>query len=166
MKFVDEATVKVQAGNGGPRRVSFRREKFVPFGGPDGGDGGARRQRLAARAARASTRWRTSASSAPSARRTASPAAASDCTGRGGEDLYVPMPVGTVVLDADTGETLGDLDEGRADAAGRAGGKGGWGNQRFKISTNRTPRQCGPGLPGEKRELRARAQGASPTSAC
>ena len=100
-----------------------------------------------------STPWRTFASSAPGARSTASRAARNDCTGRSGDDLYVPVPVGTTVRDAETGEQLGDLTrEGDVLAVAR-GGKGGWGNQRFKSSTNRAPRQFGPGLPGEKRSL-------------
>ncbi len=82
------------------------------------------------------------------------PGGGQDCTGRGGEDLYVPMPVGTVVFDDDTGETLGDLSTAGQTLLVARGGKGGWGNQRFKSSINRTPRQSAPGLPGEARSLR------------
>lgn len=152
MKFVDEARIKVQAGNGGRGSTSFRREKFVPFGGPDGGDGGNGGS-VFLRAIpgintladfRIERTWRA---------QHGEPGGARDCTGRGGEDLYIPMPVGTTVRDADTGEQLGDLTrEGDVLAVAR-GGKGGWGNQRFKSSTNRSPRQFGPGLPGEKRTL-------------
>ncbi len=152
MKFVDEAKVKVQAGNGGRGSTSFRREKFVPFGGPDGGDGGNGGS-VFLRAApgintladfRIERTWRA---------QHGEPGGANDCTGRGGEDLYIPVPVGTTVRDAQTGEQLGDLTrEGDVLAVAR-GGKGGWGNQRFKSSTNRSPRQFGPGLPGEKRSL-------------
>ena len=152
MKFVDEAKLRVQAGNGGRGSTSFRREKFVPFGGPDGGDGGHGGS-VYLRAApgintlvdfRIERLWR-----APHGE----PGSSNDCTGRSGEDLYIPVPIGTLVRDADTGETLGDLaHEGDVLAVAR-GGKGGWGNQRFKSSTNRTPRQYGPGLPGEKRLL-------------
>jgi GTPase len=152
MKFVDEARLKVQAGNGGRGSTSFRREKFVPFGGPDGGDGGNGGSVFLRAAAGINTladfrierTWR-----APHGQ----PGSANDCTGRSGEDLYVPVPVGTTVRDAETGEQLGDFTrEGDVLAVAR-GGKGGWGNQRFKSSTNRSPRQFGPGLPGEKRAL-------------
>jgi len=152
MKFVDEAKLKVQAGNGGRGSTSFRREKFVPFGGPDGGDGGEGGS-VFLRAApgintladfRIERTWRA---------KHGEPGSSNDCTGRSGEDLYIPMPVGTTVRDAETGEQLGDLThEGDVLAVAR-GGKGGWGNQRFKSSTNRSPRQFGPGLPGEKRAL-------------
>ncbi len=152
MKFVDEARIRVQAGNGGRGSTSFRREKFIPFGGPDGGDGG-RGGSVYLRAApgintlvdfRIERIWRAEHGE---------PGSSNDCTGRSGEDLYIPVPIGTVVRDAETGETLGDLArEGDVLAVAR-GGKGGWGNQRFKSSTNRAPRQFGPGLPGEKRTL-------------
>ena len=152
MKFVDEAKLRVQAGNGGRGSTSFRREKFVPFGGPDGGDGGHGGSVYLRAAAGINTLvdfrierlWRA---------QHGEPGSSNDCTGRSGEDLYVPVPIGTVVRDAETGETLGDLThEGDVLAVAR-GGKGGWGNQRFKSSTNRSPRQYGPGLPGEKRTL-------------
>jgi GTPase len=152
MKFVDEAKLKVQAGNGGRGSTSFRREKFVPFGGPDGGDGGSGGSVFLRAAAGINTladfrierTWRA---------QHGEPGSSNDCTGRGGDDLYVPVPVGTTVRDAETGEQLGDLTrEGEVLAVAR-GGKGGWGNQRFKSSTNRSPRQYGPGLPGEKRAL-------------
>src|SRR6185437_4930408 len=81
------------------------------------------------------------------------PGSANDCTGRGGADLYVPVPIGTVVRDTDTQEVLGDLTRHGEELEVARGGKGGWGNQRFKSSTNRSPRQFGPGLPGEKRSL-------------
>src|SRR5438045_3282706 len=81
------------------------------------------------------------------------PGGANDCSGRGGADLYVPVPIGTVVRDADTHEELGDLTRDGEQLLVARGGKGGWGNQRFKSSTNRSPRQFGPGLPGEKRLL-------------
>ena len=153
MKFVDEATLKVQAGNGGRGKVSFRREKFVPFGGPDGGDGGDGASVYLRAAAGINTLadFRIARTyRAPHGE----PGGSTDCTGRGGEDLYVAVPVGTVVQDLDTGETLGDLTEVGQVVLVAKGGKGGWGNQRFKTSTNRSPRQFGPGLPGEKRALK------------
>jgi len=152
MKFVDEARVKVQAGNGGRGSTSFRREKFVPFGGPDGGDGGDGGSVFLRAAAGINTLADFRIERTLRAQH-GEPGGARDCTGRSGDDLYIPVPVGTTVRDAQTGEQLGDLThEGEVLAVAR-GGKGGWGNQRFKSSTNRSPRQFGPGLPGEKRAL-------------
>jgi GTPase len=152
MKFVDEARVKVQAGNGGRGSTSFRREKFVPFGGPDGGDGGNGGSVFL----RAMSGINTLADFRIERTLRAQhgePGSARDCTGRSGDDLYVPVPVGTIVRDAETGEQLGDLTREGEVLEVAHGGKGGWGNQRFKSSTNRSPRQFGPGLPGEKRAL-------------
>ena len=152
MKFVDEARTRVQAGSGGRGSTSFRREKFVPFGGPDGGDGGAGGSVYL----RAATGINTLADFRIERTYKAQhgePGSSNDCTGRGGSDLYVPVPIGTVVRDAETQEVLGDLTRDGQELLVARGGKGGWGNQRFKSSTNRTPRQFGPGLPGEKRSL-------------
>jgi GTPase len=152
MKFVDEARARVQAGNGGRGSSSFRREKFVPFGGPDGGDGGHGGSVYL----RAVSGINTLADFriARTFRAThGEPGGGNDCSGRGGEDLHIPVPVGTVVRDADTHEELGDLTRNGEELLVARGGKGGWGNQRFKSSTNRSPRQFGPGLPGEKRSL-------------
>ncbi len=153
MKLVDEAEIQVIAGNGGNGCVGFRREKFIPLGGPDGGDGG-----------NGGSVWLRAQPGINTlvdyrVQRTfraqnGQPGGGQDCTGRGGEDLLVPMPIGTVVMDEDTGETLGDLSSAGQTLLVAKGGKGGWGNQRFKSSTNRTPRQSGPGLPGESRTLR------------
>ena len=153
MKFVDEALVKVVAGHGGRGAIGFRREKFVPFGGPDGGDGGL-----------GGSVWLRAQEGMNTLvdyriRRTfraqnGQPGGGQDCTGRGGEDLFVPVPVGTIVFDDETSETLGDLSRAGQTLLVARGGKGGWGNQRFKTSVNRTPRQSGPGLPGEARTLR------------
>lgn len=152
MKFVDEARVRVQAGNGGRGCLSFRREKSAPFGGPDGGDGGIGGS-VFLRAApgintladfRVERNFKAASGEGGSG---------NDCFGRGGDDLYIPVPIGTTVRDSETGELLGDLvHEGDVLPVAK-GGKGGWGNQRFKSSTNRAPRQFGPGLPGEKRLL-------------
>jgi GTPase len=130
MKFVDEAKARVQAGNGGRGSSSFRREKFVPFGGPDGGDGGHGGS-VYLRAASGINTLADFRIERTFKAGHGEPGSANDCTGRSGADLYVPVPIGTVVR----------------------GGRGGWGNQRFKSSTNRSPRQFGPGLPGEKRSL-------------
>jgi GTPase len=152
MKFIDEAKLKVHAGNGGRGCVSFRREKFVPFGGPDGGDGGLGGSvyLLAVEGMNTLADFRISRTYRG---QNGQPGSGNDCTGHGGDDIHVRVPVGTVVADVDTGEQLGDLTvEGDTLLVAR-GGKGGWGNARFKSSTNRTPRKAGLGLPGEKREL-------------
>jgi GTPase len=152
MKFVDEARVKVQAGHGGRGSTSFRREKFVPLGGPDGGDGGHGGSVYLRAVSGMNTLADFRIERTYRAER-GEPGASRDCTGRGGADLYIPVPVGTTIRDVDTAEELGDLTrEGDVLLVAR-GGKGGWGNQRFKSSTNRAPRQFGPGLPGEKRSL-------------
>nr|WP_298723967.1 Obg family GTPase CgtA [uncultured Steroidobacter sp.] len=153
MRFVDEATIKVQAGNGGRGAVSFRREKFIPFGGPDGGDGGKGADiYLVGKAGintladfRYNRSFRAPHGTAGSGK---------DCTGAGGTDLEVEVPIGTTVVDVDTEEQLGDVTEPGQRLLVAKGGKGGWGNARFKSSTNRTPRKAMPGLPGEKRDLR------------
>ena len=153
MKFVDEATVKVRAGSGGAGKVSFRREKFVPFGGPDGGDGGhggsvflRAQEGINTLADFRIARTFKAAHGEPGGSR--------DCTGRSGADLYVAVPTGTVVQDADTDEVLGDLKRAGETLLVAQGGKGGWGNTKFKSSTNRAPRKSGPGLPGEQRALK------------
>src|SRR6266403_2681998 len=152
MKFVDEATLKVQAGNGGRGCVSFRREKFVPFGGPDGGDGGLGGS-VYLRAVEGMNTLADFRISRTYRGQNGESGSGNDCTGHGGDDSYVPVPVGTVVSDRDTGEQLGDLAAEGQTLLVAKGGKGGWGNTRFKSSTNRTPRKSGLGLPGEKREL-------------
>ena len=152
MKFVDEARLKVQAGNGGRGCVSFRREKFAPFGGPDGGDGGLGGS-VWLRAAEGINTLADFRIERTYKARSGEGGSGNDCTGRGGEDLFIAVPVGTVVADADTGEQLGDLTAAAQEFKVAQGGKGGWGNTRFKSSTNRAPRQFGPGLPGERRTL-------------
>lgn len=153
MKFVDEATIRVQAGNGGRGMVSFRREKFIPFGGPDGGDGGSGGSVFLVAKTGLNTladfRYQRTFKAG-----NGEPGGSADCSGRGGEDLEVQVPVGTVIFDEDTEETLGDLATDGARLVVAKGGKGGLGNQHFKSSTNRTPRKATPGFPGEKRELR------------
>ncbi len=152
MKFIDEAKLKVHAGNGGRGCVSFRREKFVPFGGPDGGDGGLGGS-VYLKAVEGMNTLADFRISKTYRGQNGQPGSGNDCTGHGGDDTFVHIPVGTVVSDVDTGEQLGDLTvEGQTLLVAR-GGKGGWGNTRFKTSTNRTPRKSGLGLPGEKREL-------------
>ena len=150
MKFVDEATIKVEAGDGGNGCISFRREKFIPFGGPDGGDGGSvylvAREGLNTLADfRHSRRFRAERGENGQS---------SNCTGRGAADLYIPVPVGTAVHDEDTQELLGDLTVVDQTLKVAQGGFHGLGNVRFKSSVNRAPRQNTPGSPGEKRNLR------------
>ncbi len=152
MKFVDEARLSVQAGNGGRGCLSFRREKFVPFGGPDGGDGGLGGSVYLRAAAGINTLADYRISRTFKAR-SGEAGSGNDKVGKGGDDLYVPVPVGTIVRDKETGEQLGDLTSVGDTLQVARGGKGGWGNTRFKSSTNRAPRKFGPGLPGEKRML-------------
>lgn len=152
MKFVDEARVKVQAGNGGRGSTSFRREKFVPFGGPDGGDGGLGGS-VYLRAAEGINTLADFRIERTFKGEHGEPGSGNGCTGRGGQDRHVTVPVGTIVRDSETQETLGDLTRAGQELLVAQGGKGGWGNTRFKSSTNRAPRQFGPGLPGEKRTL-------------
>jgi GTPase len=153
MRFVDEAEIKVQAGHGGRGAVSFRREKFIPFGGPDGGDGGKGADIYLVGQEGINTladfRYHRTFK-APSG----TAGSGKDCTGAGGADLEIPVPIGTVVVDIETQEQLGDVTEAGQRLLVAKGGKGGWGNARFKTSTNRTPRKAMPGLEGEKRELR------------
>jgi GTP-binding protein len=152
MKFVDEAKLKVQAGNGGRGCVSFRREKSQPFGGPDGGDGGLGGS-VFLRAIDGMNTLADFRISRTYKGGNGEGGSGNDKFGHGGDDTYVAIPIGTVITDIETGETLGDLTvEGQTLLVAK-GGKGGWGNTRFKSSTNRTPRRAGLGLPGEKREL-------------
>ena len=152
MKFVDEARLKVQAGHGGRGSTSFRREKFVPLGGPDGGDGGHGGS-VYLRAAPGINTLADFRIERTYKAQVGEYGSGNDCTGRGGSDLYIPVPIGTVVRDLETQEALGDLTREGQELLVARGGKGGWGNARFKSSTNRSPRQFGPGLPGEKRLL-------------
>jgi GTP-binding protein len=153
MQFVDEATIRVHAGNGGNGCVSFRREKFIPFGGPDGGDGAAggsvwlvadeglntlvdfRHQRT----------YRAERGENGMGRQMA---------GKSGADTFVRVPVGTVVANVETDEMIGDLTENGQVLLVAQGGRGGQGNIHFKSSTNRAPRKATTGFPGEERELR------------
>lgn len=153
MKFVDEAKIRIQAGNGGPGACSFRREKYVPFGGPDGGDGGAGGSIYLVGSDDLNTLAdfrHTSTFRAEHGER----GGGKDCTGRSGKDLMVRVPLGTRVLDADTEELIGEILKDGDKMLVASGGKGGWGNTRFKSSVNRAPRKTGPGIPGDKRELK------------
>jgi GTPase len=153
MKFVDEASIRVEAGDGGSGCVSFRREKYIPFGGPDGGDGGDGGSVFLVSDNNLNTlvdfrfqrRHR-----AESGHR----GMGKDMRGRGGKDLFVRVPVGTRVFEEETGEPLGELLEHGQRLLIAQGGFHGIGNARYKSSTNRAPRQFSPGTPGEHRDLR------------
>ena len=153
MKFVDEAIIKVIAGNGGNGAVSFRREKFIPFGGPDGGDGGDGGSIFLEATPGLNTLAdfrNTRTYEAEHGERGMS----RDMTGHGGADLTVPVPVGTLVYDLDTQELLGDLVKSGERLKVVQGGFHGLGNARFKSSVNRAPRQSTPGSTGERRTLK------------
>jgi GTP-binding protein len=153
MKFVDEAGIQVQAGKGGNGALSFRREKYIAKGGPDGGDGGdGGSVWLEADYAvntmvdyRYQRNYRADGGQSGSGR---------NCTGRKGDDLILKVPVGTTVIDDDTHEVLGDLKTAGQRLKVAQGGFHGLGNIRYKSSTNRAPRQTSPGSEGEMRNLR------------
>lgn len=153
MKFFDEATISVIAGNGGNGAVSFRREKYIPRGGPDGGDGGRGGSILMVADRNLNTLIDYRYTRIYRAEHGANGRGA-DCYGKGGSDLVLRVPVGTVVADQNTGEALADLNEDDASTVIARGGNGGLGNLHFKSSTNRAPRQFTPGEPGEARDLK------------
>ena len=152
MKFVDEATIRIEAGNGGNGALSFRREKFIPRGGPDGGDGGdggsvylVGREGLNTLADFRHTRIFRAQHGAKGG--------GGNCTGKSAEDLYIAVPLGTRVTDAEAEELIGEITRDGESLLVCHGGRGGLGNTRFKSSTNRSPRRTTPGKPGERREL-------------
>lgn len=153
VKFVDEAIVRVKAGNGGNGCLSFRREKFVAKGGPDGGDGGDGGSVFLVASDATNTLADFSVARRFGAENGAG-GAGRNKTGRGGADLEITVPCGTIVYDVDTGETIGDLTDVDQRLKVAEGGRGGQGNTRFKSSTNRAPRRTTPGTPGEARTLR------------
>ncbi|QZA76951.1 GTPase ObgE [Deefgea tanakiae] len=153
MKFIDEARVEVIGGKGGNGSASMRREKFVPRGGPDGGDGG-----------KGGTVWAIADEDINTLvdyrfqkkykARDGDNGRGADCYGKGGDDIELRMPIGTVITDQDTGEVVADLTTNGLRVAIAKGGTGGFGNLHFKSSTNRAPRQTTPGFEGERRDLR------------
>lgn len=153
MKFIDEASIDVIGGNGGNGSASFRREKFIPRGGPNGGDGG-----------RGGSVWAVGDENINTlidyrfTRKFVAPSGehgmGSDCDGRAGKDIILRMPVGTIITDEKSGEVIADLSENGKKALVAAGGKGGLGNLHFKSPTNRAPRQFTLGEPGQARSLR------------
>ena len=152
MKFIDEATIIVEAGKGGNGCVSFRREKYIPKGGPDGGDGGdggsvfliADGDLNTLADFRFQRNYRALNGKGGKSR---------NCTGLGGDDLYIKVPAGTLVKDVETQELMGDLSKVGKILKVAQGGFHGLGNVRFKSSTNQAPRQCKPGTEGEMRTL-------------
>jgi GTP-binding protein len=152
MKFIDEANIEVIAGDGGNGAVSFRREKYVPRGGPDGGDGGRGGSIWAIADRNINTlidyRYARIHRAKPGER-----GRGADQYGRGSEDIVLRMPVGTLITDAETGEPVADLAMHGQKALLAQGGKGGLGNLHFKSSTNRAPRQSTPGEEGVQRML-------------
>ncbi len=153
MKFVDEAIIKVQAGDGGNGCASFRREKFIPFGGPDGGDGGSGGSVWLVADEGLNTLVDFRHQRSYKAQRGQN-GMGSDMYGKGGEDATIRVPVGTMVTNVDTDETIGDLTAHGQRLLVAQGGKGGLGNIHFKSSVNRAPRQFTNGTPGESRELK------------
>ena len=153
MKFIDEAVIEVHAGNGGDGAASFRREKFVPRGGPDGGDGG-RGGSIYAIADRNINTLIDYRYARIHRAKNGQKGMGADCYGRGAPDIELRMPVGTIVADFETGEVIADLAQHEARATLAQGGKGGLGNLHFKSSVNRAPREFTRGEPGVSRKLK------------
>lgn len=157
MKFVDEATIEVLAGKGGDGCLSFRREKFVPRGGPDGGDGGRGGDVVLVADGGINSlvqfRYKRKFSAVDG-----KGGAGRNRTGAGGEDCRIRVPAGTLVYDADTKERITDINRSDTTFVVAQGGRGGVGNIRFKSSTNRAPRRTVPGTPGDARTLRLELQ--------
>tara|TARA_Y100001949_G_scaffold106786_1_gene90154 strand:- start:4889 stop:6106 length:1218 start_codon:yes stop_codon:yes gene_type:complete len=153
MKFVDEVSIFVKAGDGGNGMMSFRREKFIEKGGPNGGDGGDGGSVYLQADENLNTlvdyRY-TRRFNAPNGQKGGS----TECTGAKGDDLVLPVPVGTTVIDAATQDVIGDLTKAGQRLLVAQGGWHGLGNTRFKSSTNRAPRQTTPGKPGDARDLK------------
>ena len=157
MRFVDEAVIRVTAGNGGSGCAGFRREKYIPFGGPDGGDGGDGGNVYLIADAGLNTlidfRYRRLFRAEHGQR-----GMGSQCTGKSGDDIVIPVPVGTLIYDDETQELIGDMVEVGQKILVAKGGHHGIGNIHFKSSTNRAPRQFTSGKPGEERLLRLELQ--------
>ncbi|MBA1271842.1 Obg family GTPase CgtA [Stutzerimonas azotifigens] len=153
MKFVDEVSIFVKAGDGGNGMMSFRREKFIEKGGPNGGDGGDGGSVFMEADENLNTLIDYRYTRRFEAQR-GEKGGSTDCTGAKGEDLILPVPVGTTIIDANTQEIIGDLTKPGQRIMVAQGGWHGLGNTRFKSSTNRAPRQTTPGKPGEARDLK------------
>jgi GTP-binding protein len=152
MRFVDEAEVRVEAGDGGNGAIGFRREKYIPLGGPDGGDGGDGGSVYLIAAENVNTLVDFRYHAVHRAQRGQN-GMGRNCTGKKGEDCYVPVPLGTLVCDAETGEVIGDLTKVGETLLVAQGGFHGLGNTRFKSSINRAPQKASKGSEGEHRRL-------------
>jgi len=153
LQFIDEAAIRVQAGDGGNGCVAFRREKFVPRGGPSGGDGGDGGSVVLVADPQISTLLDLRYQQLYRAQR-GGHGQGKDMDGRRGETLVVRVPQGTLVRDEESGEVIVDLAERGQEWVAARGGRGGRGNRRFATSTNQAPRHAEPGQPGEERRLR------------
>jgi len=153
MKFIDEAKIEVRAGNGGNGAVSFRREKFIPRGGPDGGDGGRGGSVYAVADRNINTLVEYRFARIHRAKNGQN-GMGQQCNGKGAEDIILRVPVGTVITDFHTGAAVIDLARHEQVALLAQGGRGGMGNVNFKSSTNRAPRRATPGAEGESRVLK------------
>ena len=150
--FIDEATIRVKAGDGGNGCMAFRREKFVPRGGPSGGDGGRGGDVIMESSERHNTLVHFRFNPEYDAQR-GRHGEGSNCTGRDGESVVLKVPVGTIVYDKQTGEKLHDFSQPDEKLVVAQGGRGGRGNQHFATSTHQAPREHEPGKPGEERVL-------------
>jgi len=153
MRFVDEAEIRVEAGDGGNGKASFRREKYIPLGGPDGGDGGDGGSVYLVATENVNTLVDFRYHSVHRAQRGEN-GGSKDCTGKKGDDCFVPVPPGTIVYEASTDEKIGDLTKPGQQLLVAKGGFHGLGNTRFKSSINRAPQQTSKGSAGEHRMLR------------
>lgn len=151
--FIDEAKIQIKAGNGGNGCMAFRREKFVPRGGPSGGDGGKGGDVIMESSERHNTLVHFRFNPEYKAER-GRHGEGSNCTGREGVDVILKVPVGTIVYDDSTGERVHDFSHADDRIVIARGGRGGRGNARFATSTHQAPRQCEAGFPGEERTLR------------
>ncbi|MGC8657953.1 MAG: GTPase ObgE [Desulfomonilaceae bacterium] len=153
MRFVDQAKIKVISGKGGNGCISFRREAFVPKGGPDGGDGGKGADVIIKADESISTLLDCQYQQFYRGRKGAD-GRGKNQTGRSADNLYIPVPPGTQIFDADTGVLIADLDDPNSSVIVARGGRGGHGNARFATARNQVPRRAQPGGPAEERELR------------
>ena len=152
MKFVDEVRIHVKAGDGGRGAVAFRREKFMPRGGPSGGDGG-RGGSVLINADENFTTLLDYRFQPEHHARNGEPGGGNDCNGKDGPDIVLKVPVGTIVKDVHSGDLLFDLAVNGQDEGLCRGGKGGLGNMNFATATRQAPRFAQPGIPGEEREV-------------
>jgi GTPase len=153
VRFIDECEIRVEAGDGGRGAVAFRREKYVPFGGPAGGDGGRGGDVLLVADEGLGTLHDLTHARVHRAE-AGEPGGGKDCYGKAGRDLEVRVPVGTVIIDADSGDKIEEIVTSKSRIVVAKGGKGGRGNKHFATPTERAPRRAEPGEPGEKKALR------------